>query len=188
MGIAMADLENDGDLDLFLTHLRGETNTLYLNEGGVFEDVTATTGLAAASVAFTGFGTGFADFDNDGRMDLYVGNGRVGRRPPLETPFSEPNHLFRGLGGIRSEPVAPSGGTAMQSIDNTRAVAFADYDRDGGVDAVVINNGGRARLLHNVAGAEHGWLALEVLDADGHEALGESCYTGRVQEDEEDLR
>lgn len=172
MGIAMADLENDGDLDLFLTHLRGETNTLYLNEGGVFEDVTATTGLAAASVAFTGFGTGFADFDNDGHLDLYVGNGRVGRRPPLETPFSEPNHLFRGLGGTRFEPVTPGGGTAIQSIDNTRAVAFADYDRDGGVDAVVVNNGGQARLLHNVVGPENGWLALEVLDADGLEALG----------------
>ena len=172
MGIAMADLHNDGDLDLFVTHLRGETNTLYLNEGGSFEDVTATTGLAAASVAFTGFGTGFVDFDNDGQLDVYVGNGRVGRRPPAETPFSEPNQLFRGLGGGRFEAVIPAGGTAMQRIDNTRAVAFADYDLDGGIDVVVVNNGGRARLLHNVAGAGRGWLALAVLGADGTEALG----------------
>ena len=172
MGIAVADLENDGDLDLFVTHLRGETNTLYLNEGGIFEDVTATTGLAAPSVALTGFGTGFADFDNDGRLDLYVGNGRVGRGLPAATPFSEPNQLFRGLGGFRFELVAPDGGTAIRRIDNTRAVAFADYDRDGGIDAVVVNNGGRARLLHNVVGARQGWLALEVLDRDGNEAIG----------------
>jgi hypothetical protein len=172
MGIAVADLESDGDPDLFVTHLRAETNTLYLNNGGVFEDVTATTGLAAASVALTGFGAGFADFDNDGQLDVYVGNGRVGLGLPAATPFSEPNQLFRGLGGTRFEPVSPSGGTATQRIDNTRAVAFADYDRDGGVDAVVVNNGGRARLLHNVVGAKRGWLELEVLEADGSEAVG----------------
>ena len=117
MGVAVADLENDGDPDLFLTHLRAETNTLYLNEGGVFEDLTATSGLAAPSVALTGFGTGFADFNNDGKLDLYVGNGRVGRGLPAATPFSEPNHLFRGLGGTRIEQATPSGGTAIQIID-----------------------------------------------------------------------
>jgi len=172
MGIAVADLENDGDPDLFVTHLRAETNTLYLNEGGVFDDVTATTGLAAPSVALTGFGTGFADFDNDGYLDLYVGNGRVGSRPPAAAPFSEPNQLFRGFGSTRFELVVPSGGTETQVIDNTRAVAFADYDLDGGVDAIIVNNGGRARLLHNVVGANRGWLALEVLEAAGSEATG----------------
>jgi hypothetical protein len=184
MGIAVADLENDGDLDLFLTHLRGETNTLYLNDGGVFEDVTAVTGLAAVSVALTGFGTGFADFDNDGQLDLYVGNGRVGRGLPAESPFSEPNQLFRGLGGIRFKLVDPGGGTVQQLIDNTRAVAFADYDRDGGVDVVLVNNGGRARLLHNVIGAKRGWLALEVLAMNGNEATGarvEVLHGDRVQ-------
>jgi len=171
-GAAWLDYDNDGDPDLFLTHLRAETNTLYQNEGGVFEDVTATTGLAAASVAFTGFGTGFADFDNDGHLDLYVGNGRVGRGLPVTSPFSEPNLLFRGLGGIRFKLVNPGGGTANQRIDNTRAVALADYDRDGGVDAVLVNNGGPARLLHNVAGAGRGWLALELRESNGREAIG----------------
>jgi hypothetical protein len=91
---------------------------------------------------------------------------------PAATPFSEPNHLFRGLGGTRFELISPSGGTAAGRIDNTRAVAFADYDLDGGVDAVVVNNGGQARLLHNVVGARQGWLALEVLDRNGCEANG----------------
>jgi hypothetical protein len=172
MGIAVGDLENDGDADLFVTHLRGETNTLYLNEGGSFEDITAKTGLAAASVAFTGFGTGFADFDNDGELDLYVGNGRVGRGLPTPVPFAEPNHLFRGLGSNRFEMADPGGGTGIEHIDNSRAVAFADYDGDGGIDMAIVNNGGRARLLRNLAGAGHGWLKLEVAGEDGSEAIG----------------
>jgi len=172
MGIAVADIENDGDLDLFVTHLRGESNTLYLNRGGYFEDITATTGLAATSIPFTGFGAGFFDFNNDGYLDLYVGNGRVGRGLPTTRPFSEPNHLFRGMGGTQFEAVTPSGGTRREIIDNTRAVAFADYDRDGGVDVLVVNNGGRVRLLHNVVGRQQGWLRLELLDANGSEALG----------------
>lgn len=172
MGIALGDLENDGDADLFVTHLRGETNTLYLNEGGSFEDITAKTGLAAASVAFTGFGAGFADFDNDGELDLYVGNGRVGRGLPTPVPFAEPNHLFRGLGANRFELVDPGGGTAVEHFDNSRAVAFADYDGDGGIDMAVVNNGGQARLLRNMAGAGRGWLKLEVAGENGSEATG----------------
>lgn len=184
MGIAVADIENDGDLDLFVTHLRGETNTLYLNEGGFFEDVTATTGLAAASLALTGFGTGFADFDNDGQLDLYVGNGRVGRGLPLETPFAEANHLFRGMGSAQFKLVDPTGGVASQVIDNTRAVAFADYDQDGGVDVVLVNNGGDLRLLKNMVGTNQAWLVLEVLESQGNEAVGarvEILYGDRVQ-------
>ena len=178
MGIAVGDLENDGDADLFVTHLRGETNTLYLNDGGVFEDVTATTGLAAPSVPLTGFGTGFVDFDNDGLLDVYVGNGRVGKGLPAATPFAEPNQVFRGVGGTRFEPVSPPGGTAGDLIDTTRAVAFADYDGDGDLDAVVVNNGEPARLLRNRVGAGQNWISFEILDRDGVEALGARVAVG----------
>jgi len=100
MGVAVADLEDDGDLDLFVTHLRGETNTLYLNEGGIFEDVTAMTGLAAPSVALTGFGTGFVDFDNDGHHSSVAwgeldsnSSHRVAARRPSASITPAPSHL-----------------------------------------------------------------------------------------------
>lgn len=172
MGVAAADIENDGDLDLLVTHLRGETNTLYLNHGGFFEDVTATTGLASMSVALTGFGVGFIDFDNDGRLDVYVGNGKVGRGHSAEAPFAEPNQLFQGTDAGRFEHITPDGGAIPVRIDNTRAVAFADYDQDGGVDAVLLNNGGRVRLLRNLTGSKNGWLTLALLETDGTEAIG----------------
>ena len=174
MGVAAVDADGDGDLDLFVTHLRDETNTLYLNQDGWFEDVTAASGLAAPSIGLTGFGVGFADFDHDGELDLYVANGRVGKSlaPLAEDPFAEPDQLYRGLGGGRFEEVEPRGGLAAPRIDNGRAVALADHDGDGAVDVLVVNNGGRARLLKNRAGAGGNWIMFRVTDRRARLATG----------------
>jgi len=176
MGVVAFDLGDDGDLDLFVTHLREESNTLYENRGGgLFDDVTAAHGLAAASIAATGFGVGAVDFDHDGRLDLYVANGRVGRtlKPWVAgDPFAEPDQLLRGTGAGRFEEVRPRGGTRPEVIANSRAAAFADYDEDGDVDLVVVANGGRARLLENLAGAGGRWIAFRLRDRDGGDAIG----------------
>ena len=82
MGIAAGDVDGDSEIDLFLTHLNGETNTLYLNEGGSgFRDATAQMRLAFAGLQTTGFGTAFLDYDHDGDLDIAVANGRVKRQP-----------------------------------------------------------------------------------------------------------
>ncbi|WP_456428809.1 CRTAC1 family protein [Rhodocaloribacter sp.] len=174
MGVAAVDIDHDGDLDLFMTHLRDETNTFYLNNGGVFEDATIRTGLAAPSIRYTGFGVGFADFDLDGFLDLYVANGRVGKTlaPLGDDPYGEPNQLFRGKGNGRFEEMSPPGGTARTFIETSRAAAFGDYDDDGDVDIAVVNNGGRVRLLRNRAGDGGRWAAFHVLDASGRDAVG----------------
>lgn len=175
MGVIAIDIDDSDTLDLFVTHLRDETNTLYLNRGSLFDDATATAGLAAPSVGFTGFGTAFADFDHDGELDLFVANGRVGRTAaPLvaDDPYAEPNQLFRGLGGGRFEEVLPRGGTREPLIDNSRAAAFGDYDGDGAVDVAVVNNGGPLRLLRNRAAAGGSWVRVRLRHADGSDALG----------------
>ena len=175
MGAAAADFDSDGDPDLFMTHLRGETHTLYLNEGGFFTDRTASAGLAGPVVPFTGFGTGFADFDHDGTLDLFVTNGRVVQvlAPIVEgKPFAEPNQLFRGLGDGKFEEVLPRGGTTEELVENGRAAAFADYDNDGDIDIAIVNNGGPAQLLKNVSVDRGNWVMFRLMKSDGQASLG----------------
>ncbi|MEO0422356.1 MAG: CRTAC1 family protein [Pseudomonadota bacterium] len=185
MGVAAVDADGDGDLDLFMSHLRGETNTLYVNEGGdFFRDATPGAGLAAPSVAYTGFGLGFADFDLDGTVDLYVTNGRVGASlPPLVPgkPFAEPNLLFRGTGGGRFTLLDAELTADVPDIENSRAAAFADYDDDGDIDVLVVNNGGPTRLLRNDAPRGDGhWVGFALPQGLGGEVIVRSA-DGRLR-------
>ena len=159
MGIAAGDYDNDGDLDLFVTHLRGQTNTLYRSDGaGSFDDATNTSGLGTPSVPMTGFGAGWLDYDNDGWLDLFVANGDV-RRSSLRTngpfPYGQPNQLFHNVEG-RFEAEALPGSRA------SRGAAFGDIDLDGDVDIVVSNANGPAELLLNQVGASNDWLAFRL--------------------------
>lgn len=175
MGVAAIDLENDSDMDLFVTHLTKETNTLFVNHGDYFADETAEYQLAAPSLNYTGFGAVFNDFNHDGCLDLYVVNGRVGKFGKAyrtDDPFAEPNLLFRGAADGKFVEQLPQGGTEPVLTENGRAAAAADYDRDGDVDLVIVNNGDRATLLANRAGDERAWLRLQVVDSLGREATG----------------
>ena len=76
MGIDLADVDGDGDEDLFITNLDNEGNTFYRNQGrGIFEDRTSEAGLFR--LGLTGFGARFIDYDNDGWLDLVLVNGAV---------------------------------------------------------------------------------------------------------------
>ncbi len=178
MGSDAADLDGDGDEDLFLSHLTGETNTLYLNDGsGLFQDVTVRTGLGAPSLAATGFGTLFFDYDNDSWLDLLVVNGAVRTIEQLASagdpfPLHQPNNLFRNLGlgedgGIRFAEVTALGGEAFELSEVSRGAAFGDIDNDGDTDVLVMNNNGPARLLINQVGNSHHWLGLRMVDSTG---------------------
>jgi enediyne biosynthesis protein E4 len=174
MGVDMADADGDGDLDLLVVNLDGESDSFYRNERAFFRDDTAAAGLRTVSRPFTRFGTGMIDFDNDGLLDVYEANGRVGRQSELfsSDPYAEPNLLFRGLAGPRFEEVKPRGGTATILAGTSRAAAFGDIDNDGGVDIVVVNRDSQPYLLHNIAARSGHWVIFRLVDDHGRDALG----------------
>jgi hypothetical protein len=179
MGVDADDFDEDGDDDIFMTHIMEETNTLFVNDGsGLFEDRTSAAGLASISLGKTGFGTGWFDFDNDGWLDLLVLNGAVRAlaervRAGDAYPLGQPNHLLRNTGKGKFEVASDRAGPSFPLIEVSRGAAFGDIDNDGDTDVLVSNNNGPARLLINQIGAENHWLGLRLLVGDGsRDALG----------------
>ncbi len=177
MGVDAGDVDGDGDEDLFLAHLARQTSTLYTNDGGgLFEDSTTASGLGMPSWRFTGFGTAFFDYDNDGRLDLFVANGAVKTIEALAAagdpyPLHQPNQIFRNLGndadGVpRFEEVSGRAAAAFGLSEVSRGAVFGDLDNDGDTDILVINNNGPARVLINEVGQLQPWLGLRLLGAE----------------------
>lgn len=178
MGVDAADFDGDGDEDLFMTHLFGETNTIYVNNGdGWFEDRTLATGLGAPSKTYTSFGTVWMDYDNDGWLDLFIANGDVRTMPMLARsgdiyPLRQPNQLFANLGNGRFKEVTKEAGEVFELTEVSRGVAAGDVDNDGDSDIVLVNNNGRARLLINHIGNRNHWLGLRLINESGLDAIG----------------
>ena len=171
MGVSVADFDDDGDDDIFVTNLRRETNTLYVNDGRAnFHDATGVFGLAQASFDYTGFGTGWFDYDNDGALDLFVANGTVTILQALRGsayPFAQRNQLFNNDREGHFAEVTAEEGQAMAFSEVSRGAAFGDIDNDGDVDVLIANNNGPARLLQNQIGSFHHWLEIRLTGAKG---------------------
>ena len=147
MGVAAADIESDGDLDLFVTNFQGEANNLYVaDRHGVFRDVSFLSGVGRPSLDWLGFGAVFADLDNDAAPDLCIANGHVLDNAPVLYPgtdYRQRDVCFRNLGGS-FQPVVLEGPPAVG-----RGLAAVDFDGDGRLDLVVSRSGGSPALLRN---------------------------------------
>ena len=178
MGVDAADFDGNGTDDIFVTHLMDETNTLYVNLGEeLFEDRTREAGLGMPGRRFTGFGTLFFDYDNDGWLDLFVANGAVQLLPELlrkknPFPLGQPNQLFRNTGKGSFVEVMDQLGAEMQLLEVSRGAAFGDVDNDGDTDVLVTNNNGPARLFLNQVGNRNHWVGLRLVGKSGRDMLG----------------
>lgn len=170
MGAAVGDYDNDGDLDWFVTSSEGldpdeDGNRLYRNRGdGVFDEVTTR-----ARVAHGGWGWGacFADFDNDGWLDIFHTNGWYG--------YDDPSKLFMNQGNGRFRESAARHG--LVDAESGRGVSCFDYDRDGDVDAFVANHNGTYRLHRNDGGNTAGFLGIRLRDTGANSAaVGARIY------------
>jgi len=178
MGVDAGDFDGNGTDDIFVTHLMDETNTLYTNMSQtLFEDRTREAGLGMPGRRFTGFGTLFFDYDNDGWLDLFIANGAVQLLPDLVRkkdpfPLGQPNQLFHNTGKGSFVEVTDQAGPELQLIEVSRGAAFGDVDNDGDIDVLVTNNNGPARLYLNQIGNRNHWLGLRVIGKSGRDMLG----------------
>ncbi|MCA9144048.1 MAG: CRTAC1 family protein [Planctomycetales bacterium] len=153
MGVAVGDVDGNGQFDLFVTNFYDETNTLYRNEGNLlFEDVTNEMGLGAPSRLRLAFGVSIADFDNDGWLDLLTANGHIHDRLPeigRNGSFAQLAQVFYNERGIHFRDVSDVSGPYFREPQVGRGTAVADYDRDGDADVAINQLNSDTALLQN---------------------------------------
>jgi enediyne biosynthesis protein E4 len=166
MGLALADVDRDGLVDVLKTHFADDIPALYRNlGGGRFTDVATAAGLSVQN-RHVEWGAGLPDLDNDGWPDAVYVTGNVYKEAGdhlREYPDPGPRVVFRNRGGLRFEDVTAQSGPATAALHSSRGAAFADYDDDGDLDVLVMNMNAPPSLLRNdCTGCGH-WLKVKLV-------------------------
>ena len=166
MGVGVGDYNLDGRLDIFKTHFAEDTSVLYRNDGkGNFLDVTTRSGLAVET-RYVCWGAGIEDLDNDGWPDIFAASGQV--YPGIEKrlpqfPYKSPRYIFRNLGDGKFEQLIEQAGAGISAAHCSRGTAFGDFDNDGDLDILIMNQNEPPSLLRNdLAGGNH-WLKVKLI-------------------------
>ena len=171
MGLACADFDGDGRVDIFVTNFYSQGNVLYRNLGDLmFADDRRRTRVAAASFQNLGFGTVSLDYDRDGARDLFIANGHV--LGPLHTPNEMHPQLLHNDGAGRFEDVTSIAGPYFDDLWLGRGAAGADYDQDGDVDLVVTHLHRPVVLLRNDTNTAHHFVGFDLRTASRMPPLG----------------
>ncbi len=175
MGVAAADYDGDGRVDLFQTNFADDTNTLYRNRGGImFRDRTVPAGMATAT-RYVGWGAVFVDFDHDGWPDIFAANGHVA--PSVDDAgigetFAQPRILFWNRGDGVFHPVSGTAGDGITERHPSRGAAAGDLDNDGDLEILVVNLGESPSLLQNQVQPIGNWLSVRAVSRSDSDAIG----------------
>jgi hypothetical protein len=153
MGVDAADFDHDGRLDLFVTNYTFQPDTLYWNQGDLgFQDISASAGLAQPTYPYVGWGTAFADFENNGWPDIFITNGHLFPRISClkgAGSYREPIQLFHNNRDRTFADISHTSGLDKLPLLSRRGAAFGDVNNDGKVDVVILNIDGPPTLLIN---------------------------------------
>ncbi len=191
MGVGVGDYKPAGNLDIFKTHFCEDTPVLYENDGkGNFRDVTLRAGLGVET-RFISWGAGIADLDNDGNPDIFFVTGSIypeaEKRLP-ELPYKTPRALFRNLGDGRFEELINQAGPGVEALHSSRGCAFGDFDNDGDVDILIMNQNEPPSLLRNDLSGNRHWIKVKLTGTQSNRsAIGARVtvrYGGKIQTQE----
>lgn len=167
MGVDAGDFDNDGRTDFYVTAFSREWSVLYRNLGqGLFEDVTRVSGAGEGTFPHVKWGTGFADFDNNGHADLFVACGHIDDNVELRddtTTYRVRNFLLMNTGLGRFVDVSRNSGPGLQVALASRGTALGDLDNDGDMDVVVMNSRSEPTILRNESRLNSHWLATRLI-------------------------
>jgi enediyne biosynthesis protein E4 len=183
MGIDAADVDGDGWMDLYITHLDFELNRLYRNShDGTFTDETFRSRIGNKAVLLSGVSAKFLDYDNDGWNDILQLNGAMLDNVSLyhgEVSYKEPLLMYRNLGKGEFDKVSDSLGPDFIRPIVGRGLAIADYDNDGDIDIVTNNRGDFPSLLRNDGANANHWLTVQLIGTKSNrDGIGASLKVG----------
>jgi hypothetical protein len=164
MGIDFADFENKGWPGVFINSLARQKYALFRNVNGNFEYISGRAGLGAASVAHSGWGAKFVDYDNDGRKDIFVAQGHVMDNIALTQPdvrYLEPPMLLRNTGTTFID-VSKESGVVFGRPLAARGAAFGYLNQSGLLSIALNCNDGPAIMLQLNANSNH-WLIVDTV-------------------------
>lgn len=166
MGVSVGDVDGNGYFDIFVTNFAGDTNTLYQNLGRLlFADMTAAAGMGEISLPYLGWGTGLADLDNDGLLDIFVANGHV--YPEVDAldagqRYAQRKEIYRNMGKGVFKEVARDLAGDLVTPKSARGAAFGDVDNDGDIDVLTVNMNDRPSLYRNDGGHLKNWISFRL--------------------------
>jgi hypothetical protein len=179
MGVAAADYDEDGHIDLIKTNFSDDAPNVYHNNGdGSFTDLVHRSGLSAHT-QYLGWGILFADVDHDGRKDIVVINGHVYPeidKSNLPAKYRQPRLLYWNVGDGRFVDLSSESGPGIQELQSSRGAAAGDLDNDGSLEIVINNQGARPSLLKNY-GTLKNWLLVRAQGVKcNRDAVGAKVY------------